>query len=382
MKFIINGASFAKNLQSISGVLTNNTTVPILDHFHFQLKEEEGQMVLTVKATDLETTMLINIPLENAAIEDIDTVAVPAKILLDILKTFNEVPLTFTVSSNFAIEISSGDGKYRLAGQSAETYPAMPEATETTTTAFNSLTLVNAISKTLFATSSDELRPQMTGVLCEMTPENITFVATDAHKLVRYRFLETKADESSNFILPKKPLNLLKNILSSNKEELEICLKYNSTNAFFSFGDYHVVCRLIDGRYPNYDAAIPKENPNKLVVDRNSFLNTIRRVSIFANQSTHQVRFSISNTEVIIASEDVEFSNEAKEKIPCSYEGTPLEIGFNSKFLIEMLSNVDSEQVVVEMSQPNRAGIISPLEAEENTKEDILMLVMPVILAN
>ena len=378
MKFIINSSSFAKYLQSISGVLTNNTTVPILDHFYFQLDES----VLTVKATDLETTMIVKIELDNANAETVSSVAIPAKILLDILKTFNDIPLTFAVNDNYAVEISSGEGKYRLAGQNPETYPATPEMAEMMSISLDSQTVVNAISKTLFATSNDELRPQMTGVFCELTPENVTFVATDAHKLVRYRFLDRKADESGSFILPKKPLNLLKNILTSNKEEVDVLLEYNTVNASFAFKNYSVICRLIDGRYPNYDAAIPKENPNKLIVDRNLFLNAIRRVSIFANQSTHQVRFALNGSELLITAEDIEFSNEAKERIACNYEGDSLEIGFNSKFLMEMLSNVDTEQVLMEMSQPNRAGLILPQELEENTKENVLMLVMPVMLAN
>ena len=380
MRFIINSQLFLKHLSALSGVISNNNTVPIISCFHLHLEDN----MLTIKATDLETTMVSRIELENARVDGIDSIAVPAKLLLDMLKSLDDVPLNFAVDpSNYSIEISSGEGKYSLAGQNAETFPAMPEMKETVQTSMPASVLVNAINKTAFAASTDEMRQQMSGIFCELTPENVTFVATDAHKLVRYRRNDIHADESASFILPRKPITLVKNILSSNKEEFDVTIDYNNTNVFFAFDNFLIVCRLVDGKYPNYEAAIPKENPNKLTIDRVTFINTLRRVSLFANQSTHQVRLAIKERELEISSEDLEFSNKAHETIPCSYEGEPMEIGFNAKFLTEMTSNLDTEQVLMELSHPSRAGILFPLtDSEEAKGEDILMLVMPVMLSN
>ena len=379
MKFIINSLLFSKQIQSLSGVLTNNNTVPIINCFLFHL--DEG--MLTIRATDLETTLVSKIEVETGNIEGLTDIAVPSKLLRDIVKSLDDVPLTFSVDdATYAISIASGEGKYRLAGKNPETFPTMPEPRDTSNITLTSSLLVNAIGKTAFAASTDELRQQMSGILCEINAENITFVATDAHKLVRYRRNDVKSDTPVSFILPRKPVTMMRNILASHKEEMDVTLEYNNTNAFFTFDNFYIICRLVEGRYPNYDAAIPKENPNKLTVDRNSFLNTLRRVSLFANQASHQIRLSIRELELIVSAEDLEFSNDASEKLPCQYEGDPMEIGFNAKFLIEMVSNIDTEQIVIEMSHPSRAGIIFPVSEEQNSPEDILMLVMPVMLAN
>lgn len=381
MRFIINSQLFLKHLSSISGVITNNNTVPIISCFHMHLNDN----LLTIKATDLETTIVSNIELENARVEGIDTVAVPAKLLLDILKSMEDAPLNFSVDpSTYSIDISSGEGKYSIAGQNADTFPTMPEMKETVQTSMPASVLASAINKTAFAASNDEMRQQMSGIYCEMTTENITFVATDAHKLVRYRRNDIHADEMANFILPRKPITLLKNILAANKEDFEVTINYNNTNVFFSFDNFLVICRLVDGKYPNYEAAIPKDNPNKLTLDRQTFINSLKRVSLFANQSTHQVRLSINERQLEISSEDLEFSNKAHETIPCSYDGEPMEIGFNAKFLTEMVSNLDTENILVELSHPSRAGIIFPVNDDDEAakNEDILMLVMPVMLAN
>ena len=380
MRFIINSQLFLKHLSALNSVISNNNTVPIIACFHLHLEDN----ILTIKATDLETTMVTRIELENARVEGIDTIAVPAKLLLDMLKSLDDVPINFAVDpENYSIEISSGEGKYSLAGQNAETFPAMPEMKDTVQTSMPASVLVNAINKTAFAASTDEMRQQMSGIFCEMTPENVTFVATDAHKLVRYRRNDIHSDESVNFILPRKPILQVKNILGANKEDFDVTIDYNNTNVFFSFDNFLIICRLVDGKYPNSEAAIPKNNPNKLTIDRQTFLNTLRRVSLFANQSTHQVRLSIKERELEISSEDLEFSNKAHETIPCSYDGEPMEIGFNAKFLSEMITNLDTEQVLMEMSHPSRAGILFPItNGDEAKDEDILMLVMPVMLAN
>lgn len=380
MKFIINSLQFSKQIQSISGVLTNNNTVPIINCFHFHLEESE----LTIRATDLETTLVTKIAVETARMEGLQDVAVPSKLLLDIVKSMDDVPMTFSVDDDtFGINITSGEGKYRLAGKNPETFPNMPEARETKTIQMPCSALVNAIGKTSFAASTDEMRPQMGGIFCEINEENATFVATDAHKLVRYRRTDIHSEEPVSFILPRKPVTMLRNIMASIKDDLTVEVAYNTTNAFFTFNNFYIICRLVDGKYPNYDAAIPKENPNKLTIDRASFYNTLRRVGLFASKSANQVRLSIQERELVVSAEDLEFSNDANEKMPCQYEGEPMEIGFNAKFLTEMVQNIETEQILIEMSHPSRAGIIFPVkETEEESAEDILMLVMPVMLAN
>lgn len=372
MKFIVSSTLLLKNLQSISGVLTTNNTLPILDDFLFELKGEE----LTVTASDLETTMSVVIPASKA--EEEGRIAIPAKILLDALKTFPETPTAFLINdATLAIEISAGEGKYKLSGHNADEYPELPVLTDTRTVNMHASLLAEAIQMTLFATGNDELRPVMSGVFCQFSEEGLTYVATDAHKLVRYRRKDRLADEPSSFILPKKPLNQLKGLLS--KTEDDIAVEYNETNAYFTFGNIKLICRLIDGRYPDYESVIPLNNPNKLTIDRMSFLNAIRRVAIFANQSTHQVRLKISGKELVLSAEDIDFSNEARERLTCDYEGKDMEIGFNSRFLQEMLNNLHTEQIRIDMSEPNRAGLILPVDGE-NPDEDILMLVMPVML--
>jgi DNA polymerase-3 subunit beta len=371
MKFIVSSTVLLKNLQIISGVINPSNTLPILDDFLFELEEK----TLNITASDLETTMTVSVDLDMA--EDPGVVTIPAKLLLDTLKTFANVPITMTIDkTTLAIEISAGDGKFKLTGHKSDEFPLKPVAEEPTTLKVNSELLRTAFHKTLFATGNDELRPVMSGVYCEMTPEDLTFVATDAHKLVRYKRTDVAAEAVTSFILPKKPLIQLKNILADDEE---VIVEYDQTNAFFSFGNVNLVCRLIDGKYPNYDAVIPKENPHVLTVDKAPFLSALRRVALYANQSTNQVRLKISGKELTISAEDIDYANEAKERLTCSYEGEDMEIGFNSKFLMDMLNNLDSSTVKLEMSAPNRAGILLPVD-QDNEHEDVLMLVMPVML--
>jgi DNA polymerase-3 subunit beta len=335
------------------------------------------QNQLTISASDLETTMTAKVEVIKS--EKPGNVAIPSKILLDILKTFADIPITFTIDtkSTYSIEIFAGEGKYKLSGQNAEEFPKTPAIESSSSLELDSKIIADAINTTLFATGNDELRPVMSGVFCQLSADNFTFVATDAHKLVRYRRTDAKSDETTSFILPKKPLNQLKNLLAH--EDSKVKIEYNNTNAFFEFGNFSLICRLIDGKYPNYEAVIPSENPNKLTIERIPFLNSIRRVSIFSNQSTHQVRFKVSGKELTLSAEDLDFSNEAKERLTCNYEGDDMEIGFNSKFVLEMLNIIDTDEVCLEMSAPNRAGLLLPVN-NENKSEDILMLVMPVML--
>lgn len=373
MKFIISSSALLKHLQSISGVLNNNNPLPILDNFLFEIHDSK----LTISASDLETTMTCTLPVEA---KESGKIAVPAKILIDTLKTFPEQPLTFTFDeTTFGIEISSDFGKYKLSGQNGDEFPKTPEVESPASMDLPSSVLLEAINKTIFATGNDELRPVMSGVFCQLEPSSITFVATDAHKLVRYRRNDTRSDVSASFILPKKPLNLLKNILANADTIVKI--DYNQSNTFFAFENYNLICRLIDGRYPNYEAVIPIDNPNRLIIDRLAFLNSIKRVSIFSNKTTHQVRLKIAGSELQLSAEDLDFANAANERLTCQYEGQDIEIGFNAKFLQDMLSNLDTVEVNMEMSAPNRAGIILPPKNDENG-EDVLMLVMPVMLNN
>jgi DNA polymerase-3 subunit beta len=373
MKFIVSSSVLLKNLSALSGVISTSATLPILDEFLFELRDSQ----LFVTASDLETTMTVSIPLEK--FEEEGSLTIPAKILIDTLKTLADIPVSLNINlDSLIVELSAGEGKYKLSGHKSEEFPQAPTLEETTKIEMSPELLSDAINMTLFATGNDELRPVMSGVFIEISEENMSFVATDAHKLVRYRRNDIKGSSTASFILPKKPLNQLRNVLSS--DETDVTVEYNDTNARFSFENMTLICRLIDGKYPNYEAVIPANNPNTLMVDRVMLLNSIKRVSIFANQSTHQVRFKLSGKELLLSAEDIDFSNEAKERLTCSYEGDDMEIGFNSRFLLEMLTILRTPQVKFEMSAPNRAGIILPVD-NENKDEDILMLVMPVMLS-
>lgn len=370
MRFIVSTSALLKQLQAVNGALSSSTVLPILENFLFEIQDN----TLTISATDLQTSMVTSLSIES---KEEGKIAIPAKILLETLKTLPDQPITFSVDrASFAVEISAGDGKYKLSGENAEDFPKIPVVEDSSLVVINSLVLSESINKTLFAVSADELRPAMTGVYCQLNPEGTVFVATDAHKLVRYRRMDVKSETTSSMILPKKALSLLKSALPS--EEVDVSLEYNATNAFFKFGNISLICRLIDERYPDYEAVIPQVNPNKLTIDRLALLNSLRRVVIYANKTTHQVRLKIAGSELHISSEDLDFSNEAHERLSCQFEGEDMEIGFNARFLIEMLNNLDSEEVLLEMSTPNRAGLLTPSVSEE--EEDVLMLVMPVML--
>ncbi len=372
MRFIVSTSTLLKHLLSVGGALSSSAVLPILENFLFEIKDGN----LTISATDLQTSMTTALAVES---KENGKVAVPSKILLDTLKTLPEQPIAFSVDdTSFSIEISAGDGKYKLSGENGEDFPKIPVVENASSVNIPASVLSEAINKTIFAVSNDELRPAMTGVFCQLSPQNVTFVATDAHKLVRYRRNDAKADSATSFILPKKALNLLKSSLPS--DDINVAVEYNNTSAFFKFANINLICRLIDERYPDYDAVIPQNNPNKLTLDRSLFLNCLKRVVIFANKTTHQVRLKITGSELNISSEDIDFSNEAHERIGCQYDGEDMEIGFNAKFLIEMLNNLSGEEITIEMSTPNRAGILFPSLKDAN--EDILMLVMPVMLNN
>jgi DNA polymerase-3 subunit beta len=372
MKFIVNSNTLLKEIQKLNGVISSNNTLPILDNFLFEINNSK----MTIIASDLETTMMSVVSVES----DTDgRITIPARILIDTLKTFSNQPLTFIIDLNtFGIEMSSEMGNYKLAGQNADEFPKTPELSDSSSTTLSGDILLSAINKTLFASGNDELRPVMSGVFCELSAEQVTFVGTDAHKLVKHSRTDIKSDKTASFIIPKKPLTILKNNIVDNAD---ITLEFNDTNALFTFNNITIICRLIDGKYPNYDAVIPKENPNKLTIKTAVLLSSIKRVSIYANKTTHQIRFKIAGSELQITSEDLDFANKAEERLSCQYQGADMEIGFNSKFVIEMLNNIGSDQISLEMSAPNRAGIILPLDGLHEG-ENTLMLVMPVMLNN
>lgn len=370
MKFIVSSTYLLKQLQVLGGVINSSNTLPILDNFLFDLKDSK----LTVSASDLETTMSSTLDVES----DVDgSIALPARLLLDTLKTFPEQPLTFVVEENNTVEISSNHGKYALAYADGNEFPKSVELDNPSTTTISGDILATAISKTIFAAGNDDLRPVMSGVFFQFSTEGLTFVATDAHKLVKYTREDVKADQVAEFIMPKKPLNLLKGILAATDDNVTI--EYNDSNAKFTFENTILICRLIDGKYPNYEAVIPKENPNKLTIDRTQFLNSVRRVSIFSNKTTHQIRLKIAGAELNISAEDIDYSNKAEERLTCDYQGDDMQIGFNSRFLTEMLNNLNADNVQLEMSLPNRAGILTPVDGLD-VGEHVTMLVMPVML--
>ena len=370
MKFIVSSSLLLKNIQVLGGILNTNNTLPILDYFLFEVSEN----LLNITASDLETTLSANIKIDSS---DTGSLAVPAKLLIDTLKTFPEQPLTFNISENNTIEISSNHGKYSLAYAKGDEFPKTLAISDASNSTISSQVLYQAINTTIFASGNDDLRPVMSGVFFQFSNENSTFVATDAHKLVRYVRTDYTSEKLVEFIMPKKPLTVLKGILMS--EDIDVDIEYNESNAKFTFSNLSLTCRLIDGKYPNYEAVIPKENPNVLTIDRGLFLNSAKRVSIFSNKTTHQIRLKITGNELIISAEDLDYSNKAEERLSCNYNGDDMQIGFNSRFLVEMLSNLSSDEVKLELSLPNRAGILTPTKLGSDS-EQITMLVMPVML--
>lgn len=370
MKFVVSSSVLLKQLSAINGVVSTNPIVPILENFLFRL---EGN-TLTVTASDLQTVMITEIEVEGG---DKGAIAVPAKLLLDTLRGLPEQPITFNVDEDtFGTEIVSDNGRYKLSGENPIDFPKTPTVNRGQSVDFSSAALGTAISNTIFATSTDDLRPAMTGVFVQIGTENATFVATDGHRLVRYRRTDIQAAADTSMIIQRKALNLLKSCLPS--EDVPLKAEFTASNAFFSFNNIRMICRLIDERFPDYENAIPTNNPNTLTINRMEMLNSLRRISIYSNRTTHQVRLKMSLNDLSISAEDLDYSNEANEKLMCEYNGDSMEIGFNAKFLIEILSNLVSKNVTFELSAPNRAGLIIPVEQEDN--EDILMLVMPVML--
>ena len=373
MKFVVSSSALLGLLQTTNKVISSKNTLPILDYFLFDLKEG----VLKISASDLETTLVGTLAVENVEREGL--IAVPVKLMLDSLKEFSEQPLTIEANeSTWEIVVSWKSGKLTLPGTSGLSYPNLPELNAETkqSLALDVDTLMVGINKTIFATADDELRPVMNGVYINLEPQSVTFVATDAHKLVKYAS-ETAAEATASFILPKKPANLLRGLLP--KEDGEITVEFDDKNVLFRLKNQVLICRLIEGNYPNYNAVIPANNPNKVFVDRLELLNAIRRVAVCSNQSTNLIKLDISKGTINLTAQDLDFSVSAQESLPCDYEGEDIVIGFKSTFLIEILSNIETTTVLVELADSTRAGVFKPVY-DQQPSNDTLMLLMPMMI--
>lgn len=375
MKFVVSSVDLLNHLQSVNRVINPKNTLPILDNFLFGLKEKE----LEITASDLETTMMTSMELEN--VDESGSIAIPARLLTESLKEFPDQPLTFDINlDTLSIVISTENGQFTIMGQKGTDFPQIPQIKGDKKSSFEITyeMLANGLNNTFFATADDELRPVMNGIFFELAPDNITFVASDAHKLVRYKREDLKMEMNSSFILPKKPANLLKNIISKDNDG-NIMIEFDDKNAFVTLQKYKLVCRLVEGNYPSYNSVIPTDNTNKLIIDRVKLLNTLKRVSVFSNQASNLVKLKLNGNQLTVSAQDIDFSISAYERLSCQYEGDDMEIGFKSLFLIEILSNLKSSDIVMELSDPSRAGLFLPVQ-KENDDEDILMLLMPMMI--
>jgi len=372
MKFTVSSSALLSLLATTGKVISNKSSLPILENFLMELKD--GQ--LTVTTSDLETTLIGSIAVDNVEREGV--IAAPAKLMLDSLKEFPEIPLVIEVNdTTWEIQITWSSGHLSIPGASAVSYPA----TQTLGVGSKNITLdvdmlVSGINKTIFATADDELRTVMNGVYFDFTTDALTFVATDAHKLVKYA-AEHTANFTAAFILPKKPANLLKNLLLKEEEPVEV--QFDAKNATFQLKNFKLVCRLIEGNYPNYNAVIPASNPNRVLIDRVEFVNGIKRVAVCSNPTTNLIRMDIANNKVNLTAQDIDFSVSANETISCSYEGQPVTIGFKSTFLVEILSNIETPTVVIELADSTRAGVFKPVYDDKQSSET-LMLLMPMMI--
>lgn len=370
MKFIASSSTLLKKLSQLNGVVSTNAVIPILEYFLFDV--DNG--TLTITSTDLETSMRSSIPVES---KEECRIAVPAKLIIDFLKTLPEQPITFTVNpDNNNIELTSDKGRYKISGESPDDFPKMPEVEDASKIELGAPVLQTAILSSMFAISTNELRPAMTGLYFHFTDGVAKWVSTDSNKLVKYTRNDIEVDQEATFIVPKKALNLLKGTLPN--EDVSLVLHYNNHNAQFKFNDFTMVCRLVDEKFPNYQAAIPAENPYRLNISRQELLGSLKRMANFSNKTTYQVRFKMAGNELQISAQDIDFSNEAHERLQCEFDGQDMEIGFNARFLSEMLSVIDTDDVVIELSEPNRPGIIRPSDAGGD--EDLMMLLMPIVL--
>ncbi|MBQ8502421.1 MAG: DNA polymerase III subunit beta [Bacteroides sp.] len=372
MKFVISSTALSSHLQAISRVINSKNALPILDCFLFDLQDG----TLSITASDSETTMITSVEVNES--DSDGRFAIVAKTLLDALKEIPEQPLSFEVNAGtLEITVQYQNGKYSLMGQNADEYPqSVALGSNAVKVEIDAQVLLGGINRAVFATADDELRPVMNGVYFDITTEDITMVASDGHKLVRCKTLAAHGNERAAFILPKKPATLVKNLLP--KEQGQVTVEFDERNAVFTLENYRMVCRLIEGRYPNYNSVIPQNNPYKVTVDRLQLIGALRRVSIFSSQASSLIKLRMGDNKIVISAQDIDFSTSAEETLVCQYAGNPMNIGFKSTFLIDILNNISAEEVIIELADPSRAGVIIPVEQEEN--EDLLMLLMPMML--
>lgn len=372
MKFIVSSTGLFSHLQAISRVINAKNSLPILDCFLMELTDG----TLSITASDSETTLITS--LEVNEYDNDGRFAVSSKTLLDALKEIPEQPLSFDVNmSNMEITVQYQNGKYSLMGQNADEYPQNPTLGDNAANVtIGAPVMMVGVNRSLFATADDELHPVLNGIYFDIMTENITFVASDGHKLVRNKTFKARGSEKSAFILPKKPATLLKNLLP--KEQGDVQISFDNRNAVFTLENYSMICRLIEGRYPNYNSVIPQNNPYKPIIDRAMFVSALKRVSVFSSAGSSLIKIHLDNNRIQISGQDIDFSTSAEETLMCQYEGNPISIGFKSTFLIDILNNISSQEIVLELADPSRAGIIVPVEQAE--EEDLLMLLMPMML--
>jgi len=372
MKFVVSSTSLSSHLQIVSRVIASKSTIPILDCFLFEL---QGNL-LKITASDSETRM--NTSVEVHEVEGEGVFAIPSKNILDSLKEMPEQPITFQIDdTTLEMFIFYENGKFNFIGQNGDEYPQpKPLKDHAAKIEISADNLFAGISRTLFATAEDELRPVMNGIFFDISEDDITFVASDGHKMVRYKNSSAKGNEKAAFILPKKPANLLKTVLP--KETGLVTIAFDENNAFITMEHIVIISRLIEGRYPNYNGVIPKDNPYKITVDRLVFLNALKRVTVCSNPGTSLIKLQLLPNSIFISAQDIDFSTSAEETVACIYEGDEISIGFKGTFLIEILSNIPSTEVVLLLADQSRAGLMLPTENEPD--EDLLTLLMPIVL--
>lgn len=372
MRFTVSSSAISSRLSMLSRVISGKTTLPILDCFLFQVNNN----LMTITASDSETLMQATVDLMDS--EGEGSFAIPYHTILDAMKELPEQPLNFELNmETYAMRVMYQNGMYNLTVQGAEEYPKIQRVSDAASTlTLNANVLIDNVNRSLFATANDELRPVMNGIYFDFTPDALAIVASDGHKLVRNKNFTVKSEIPTSFILPKKPATLLRSSL--DKEGGDVVIRFDDRSAEIRYEGGLLCCRLIEGRYPNYDSVIPKNNPNIATIDRKSFASALRRVLPFANESSLLVRLHLEQGRLELSSEDIEFATAAKEQLSCDYQGNPMSIGFKGSTLQEVLGNLESEQVILQLADASRAGIIVPSEQPEN--EDVLMLVMPMLL--
>ena len=372
MKFNVSSATFCNRLQTISRVQSSKSSLPILDCILFELTDDE----LTMTASDSETTIVTSLAISDS--EGTGCFAIESKQLINSIKEISDQPITIQVNvETLQVEVNYQNGRYNLMGQHPDDYPVPIDDEDTSATLLMPGSMLSdGLSRSLFATADDELRPQMNGIFFDISPEYVTMVASDGHKLVRDRMLSVHGEELRSFILPKKPALLLKSILP--KEEGDVQISFSDRNARVQLANYRISCRLIEGRYPNYNSVIPQGNPNVLTIDRLGLLAALRRVQPFANDSSNLIRFHVEGGTLQLDAEDYDFSKTATERMACDYNGQPMSIGFKGASFIEILSNFDCQDVIIQLADPSRAGLVLPSEQPDN--QDILMLMMPMLI--